>query len=614
MKKRLFGILLWCLVPTAICAETSVLAFPEAEGFGKYTIGGRGGHVITVTTLDDYATGEEAIEGSLRWALNQYVRTDSAYQTYASKVDGSDSLVKKPITVYEPLTIVFNVSGTIWLKEELRIKRDYLTIAGQSAPGDGICIAGNSVIVNGATGGEMFHWGPHRRDVIIRYLRFRPGPPKDADGNATSSFVTYGLDVENYENVIIDHCTITWANEECLAIYDTKNTTVQWCIVAEGLYSAGHAKGNRSYGGVWGGQFATYHHNLLAHQNSRVARFNGARAHDTIAVIDYRNNVIYNWGSGNSAYGGEVEIKTPETRNELNIVNNYYKQGPATSKGRTVKSSEKAHRIVIIDQDSASWNAGYHSRHYITGNYVTEFPTVSSNNWNYGVQFSKVPYKNDSTLANSLFRAADYSPEVAAIQPAVLETAEESYTNVLANVGAMRRDWQDARLIDEVRNGTASGSGKYGAGKGIIDTPDTIGGWPELAGEPYTDTDGDGIPDAWETEHGLDPNLAADGAQITESGYSNLEIYLNSLPELLTGIRTPVQTENPCSLRRNGNTLQIVASTPVSNVTLYDMLGRTLHQQTGNGTELSLPLPDRNSLYIVKIMFNDRTSTVRKIF
>lgn len=614
MNKQLLGILLLCSIPMGICAETSVLAFPEAEGFGKYTIGGRGGHVITVNTLDDYATGEEAIEGSLRWALNQYVRTDSVYQTYASKVDGSDSLVKKPITVYEPLTIVFNVSGTIWLKEELRIKRDYLTIAGQSAPGDGICIAGNSVIVNGATGGEMFHWGPRRRDVIIRYLRFRPGPPRDADGNITGSFVTYGLDVENYENVIIDHCTITWANEECLAIYDTKNTTVQWCIVAEGLYSAGHAKGNRSYGGVWGGQFATYHHNLLAHQNSRVARFNGARAHDTIAVIDYRNNVIYNWGSNNSAYGAEVEIRTPETRNELNMVNNYYKQGPATSKGRTVKSSEKAHRIVIIDQDSASWNAGYHSRHYITGNYVTEFPTVSSNNWNYGVQFSKVPYKNDSTLANSLFRAADYSPEVAAIQPALLETAEESYANVLENVGAMRRDWQDARLIDEVRNGTASGSGKYGKEKGIIDTPDTIGGWPELTGEPYTDTDGDGIPDTWETEHGLDPNLASDGAQITESGYSNLEIYLNSLPELLTGIQTPVQTENQCSLRRNGNTLQIVASTPVSNVTLYDMLGRTLHQQTGNGTELSLPLPDRNSLYIVKIMFNDRTSTVRKIF
>ena len=571
MNKQLLGILLLCSIPMGICAETSVLAFPEAEGFGKYTVGGRGGHVITVNTLDDYATGEEAIEGSLRWALNQYVRTDSAYQTYASKVDGSDSLVKKPITVYEPLTIVFNVSGTIWLKEELRIKRDYLTIAGQSAPGDGICIAGNSVIVNGATGGEMFHWGPRRRDVIIRYL-------------ITGSFVTYGLDVENYENVIIDHCTITWANEECLAIYDTKNTTVQWCIVAEGLYSAGHAKGNRS------------------------------RAHDTIAVIDYRNNVIYNWGSNNSAYGAEVEIRTPETRNELNMVNNYYKQGPATSKGRTVKSSEKAHRIVIIDQDSASWNAGYHSRHYITGNYVTEFPTVSSNNWNYGVQFSKVPYKNDSTLANSLFRAADYSPEVAAIQPALLETAEESYANVLENVGAMRRDWQDARLIDEVRNGTASGSGKYGKEKGIIDTPDTIGGWPELTGEPYTDTDGDGIPDTWETEHGLDPNLAADGAQITGNGYSNLEIYLNSLPELLTGIQTPVQTENQCSVHRNGNSLQITASLPVTSVTLHDMLGRTLHQQTGNSTELSLPLPDRNSLYIVKITFNDRTSTVRKIF
>ncbi len=613
--RKLLSILFCCSLLAETQASTEVLAFPEAEGFGKYAVGGRGGQVVTVTTLEDYSSDEDAIEGSLRWALDQYVRTDSVDRTYTA-VSGADSVVKAAVTVYEPLTIVFNVAGTIWLKEDLRIKRDYLTIAGQSAPGDGICIAGRSVIANGATGSELFYWGPNRHDVIIRYLRFRPGPPKDSDGNLTDSFVTYGLDVENYENVIIDHCTITWANEECLAIYDTKNTTVQWCIVAEGLYSAGHNKGNRSYGGVWGGQFATYHHNLLAHHDSRLPRFNGARAHDTIAVIDYRNNLIYNWGTNNSAYGVEVSIYTDTTRNELNMVNNYYKQGPATTKSSSVSSGGKAHRIVRIDQTAATWADGYESQHYITGNYVTDFPTVTRNNWNYGVQFNDNTYKNDSALAISLFRAADYSPEVAAVQPEYLETAEESYESVLTYAGAMRRDWQDARLVNEVREGTASGSGKYGTNKGIIDTPDTVGGWPNLTGEPYIDTDGDGIPDEWELEHNLDPNSASDGATITDSGYSNLEIYLNSLPALITGtgIQTPTQTETTCTAYRNGNSLHLTASLPITGISLYDMLGRTVQQLTANNTELSVQLPQGNSLYIVKITFSDRTSTVKKIF
>ena len=495
--------------------KAQTLAFPGAEGFGRYAQGGRGGKVVTITTLADYSSAETAIEGSLRWALDQYKHTE--------EVQG------KTITVYEPLTVVFNVAGTIFLKEDLKVKRDYLTIAGQSAPGMGICIAGHSMTFNGATGGEMWYWGPRRKHVIVRYLRFRPTVPDN-------TYVTYGTDVENYEQVIFDHCTMTWANEECLAMYDTKNTTVQYCLVAEGLYSANHKKGTRSYCGVWGGQFATYHHNLIAHNNSRNIRFNGARAHDTIAVVDYRNNVVYNWGNnGANAEGLEVEVTVKGvTRNELNMTGNYYKHGPASgyTEGAEAKKDSKVNRFVIIRQTQATVDDGYHSQHYIAGNYITHFPNICADNWWCGVQYKNTPYSTDTALAKQTFRATDYSLEVKASLPAITETAEEAYNKVLASVGACApwRDWQDARIVAEVQAGTASGIGMLNL-EGIIDNPQAVGGWPRLTGEPYTDTDADGIPDEWEDTHGLNKNNVADGAFITASGYSNLENYLNSIPQ-----------------------------------------------------------------------------------
>ena len=233
MKHPLLTLIITLLAGTATAqAAEAVTAFPGAEGFGRYAQGGRGGKVVTVTRLDDYTSKETPIEGTLRWALEQYKHTE--------EIEG------KTITVYEPLTIVFNVAGNIRLKEELKVKRDYLTIAGQSAPGSGNCITGRSMTFNGATGGELWYYGPRRKHLIVRYLRFRPSVPED------QSYVSYGTDVENYEDVIFDHCTMTWANEECLAIYDTHNTTVQYCIAAEGLYQANHKKGTRSYCGVWG--------------------------------------------------------------------------------------------------------------------------------------------------------------------------------------------------------------------------------------------------------------------------------------------------------------------------------------------------------------------------
>lgn len=242
-----------------LSVQAQLPAFPGAEGFGKYASGGRGGQVVAVTSLNDDGPG------SFRWALEQFPG--------------------------EPLTIVFRVAGIIELQNKVQIKRSNLTIAGQTAPGDGICFRNQSLILNGA--GIKGNHG----NIIIRFIRSRPG------GVVKTGL--YGFDMENCHDVIVDHCSFSWANEECAAMYDTKNSTVQWCIISEGLYSAGHMKGFRSYGGVWGGQNASYHHNLFAHLNNRAIRFNGARAHDTLALIDYRNNVVYNWGNANACYGGK---------------------------------------------------------------------------------------------------------------------------------------------------------------------------------------------------------------------------------------------------------------------------------------------------------------------
>lgn len=500
-------------------AEEQTLAFPSAEGFGKYAIGGRGGKVVTVTSLADYTSEETPIEGTLRWALEQYKHTETK-QRHLVSTTGTDSIVEAQVTVYEPLTVVFNVAGNITLLEDLKVKRDYLTIAGQSAPGDGVCITGHSMLFNGATGGEMWYWGPRRKHVIVRYLRFRPTIPTD------NSYVTYGTDVENYEHVILDHCTMTWANEECLAIYDNKYTTVQWCLVAEGLYRTNHKKGVRSYCGVWGGQFATYHHNLVAHNNSRNIRFNGARAHDTMAVIEYRNNVVYNWGTENSGYGLEIKIQVPNVRNELNMFNNYYKHGPASGNTKSaITISNKVHRLVRIDQSTASVEEGYTSHHFIEGNYMSHYPAITADNWYCGVQYSAY---SDTAVAKALFRSTTMSPEIDVLLDTI-ETAEEAYARVLEDVGANapQQDWQDRRIINETINATASGTGTIG--NGIIDDPQVVGGWPTLQGTPYIDSDADGIPDEWETAHGLDATNPNDGCLITESGYSNLEIYLNSI-------------------------------------------------------------------------------------
>lgn len=473
------------------------IAFPGAEGFGKYSTGGRGGKVATVTNLNDTGTG------SLRWALDQYVDTIYVYK------DAANPAVQ--ITIYQPLTVVFNVSGIIDLKSEIRIKRDNLTIAGQTAPCGGICIKGNSVLLNGATGAQLFYHGPRRKNVILRYLRFRPGVPLDVNGVPTGSYVTYGLDLENYENVIVDHCSISWANEECLATYDCKNTSVQWSIVSEGLYNAYHIKGLRGYGGVWGGQYASFQHNLIAHQNNRTPRFNGARAHDTIALVDYRNNVNYNWVSSSSTYGGDVEVNGGIAR--LNLMNNYYKPGPATPTSITQQ------KLMRPDYSANATGVG---RFHVEGNIIEGNAIRTADNWQ-AVDFVNIPTASrDSSRSDTVFTITE---------PINMLSAQSAYDTVLINAGAVlpQRDAVDARIIKEVSTKTASGNGSANK-PGIIDSPDAVGGWPayeQCVG--VADSDNDGMPDAWENENGLNPNDPEDRNTINSDGYTKLEQYLNSL-------------------------------------------------------------------------------------
>ena len=466
-KSRFFFpvILICCLLCCQLHAQQT--AFPGAEGFGKYSTGGRGGQVVAVTNLNDKGAG------SFRQALEAFPG--------------------------EPLTIIFNISGIIELSTPISIRRSNITIAGQTAPGDGICLKGHSFMLNGA--GE----GGNKGNIIIRFIRSRPG--------STLKSGVYGFDMENAHDVIVDHCSFSWANEECAAMYDTKNTTVQWCIVSEGLYEAGHMKGHRSYGGVWGGQYASYHHNLIAHQNSRAVRFNGGRAHDTVALVDYRNNVIYNWGNTNAAYGGDVKIAGGVSW--VNMVNNYYKPGPA--------SPNILKFIHALDAGAASKGVG---QWYLSGNIMDGENRLTTNNWQ-GVDLTEIPTDSiPKTRAKSEF------PVFISI---TTQPAKQAYELVLKNAGAVLpvRDAVDARVVRETRNRTATGMGVFGK-PGIIDQPAAVGGWPVYNTKTApTDGDQDGMPDDWEKKNGLNPADATDRNKTGSDGYTMLEKYLNELAVVL---------------------------------------------------------------------------------
>ena len=471
-------LLLMCCM-TATAQTEKQIAFPGAEGFGRYTTGGRGGKVYHVTTLED--DGKTSTTGTLRWANAQS----------------------------GPRTIVFDVSGTIQLASALKINAN-TTIAGQTAPGDGICIAGYQVTLG--------------KNNIIRYIRFRPG---DENGGEPD-----GLGAMDSENIIVDHCSVSWSVDECLSVYGSKNTTVQWCIASQSLCNSTHVKKAHGYGGNWGGSGASYHHNLIAHHVSRTPRLGPRPGTQTDERMDMRNNVIYNW-IDNGCYGGEGM--------NVNIVNNYYKPGPGT------KSGTKGMRIASVNirtseytkHDTSSpndWDKMWHvwGKYYVDGNVNSTYSQVTEDNWTYGIYNQIDASGNDGTYTAVTKDTIRITTPIA-YEALTTHTADVAYERVLDFVGAsLHRDALDKIIIDDVRNGTATFTAS-GNAKGIIDHPSDVKGdgwekWPPLnQTEAKQDTDGDGMPDDWETANGLNPNDASDGNAIGEEGYTHLDNYMNAL-------------------------------------------------------------------------------------
>lgn len=408
------------------------LAFPGAEGFGKHAVGGRGGKTFIVTNLNDDGPG------SLRDAVEQQ----------------------------GPRTVVFAVSGTIELKTPLRVNNDSITIAGQTAPGDGICLKDQPLVVNGS-------------HVIIRYLRVRLGDKYTHDNDAVSGG-RYGQ-----HDVILDHLSVSYSIDECLSIYKTKNLTVQWCFVSHSLAHSRHTKGAHGFGGIWGGYGATFHHNLLANHSSRNPRFSSVEG---TKQVDMRNNVVYNWGF-KSAYGGG-------RHGEINMVANYYKPGPAS----------EHHRLLDVADDGTG-------RYYVNGNVMVGEDEVTKDNWK-GVGGKNAP------LSCKVDEPYPFVP----IQE---QLPEKAYQLVLEKAGcSLHRDSYDRDVIKQVKKGEAL----YGNKGIIDTPEQAGGWPLLKSKTPPQDVDQDGMPDKWERRYGLNPNNANDAKQCSlDKDYTNLEVYMNSI-------------------------------------------------------------------------------------
>ena len=490
-KKLLTGLL--TMIMCALFAQTATAedapAFPGAEGFGRYITGGRGGTVYHVTTLEDNNS-----VGSFRYAVTRSGKR----------------------------IIVFDVSGTIQLKSTLQLKNGNVTIAGQTAPGDGICIAGYPFQIKA-------------NNVIIRYMRFRVG-----SSNVTVSGADGwdGLGALDQNKIMVDHCSVSWSIDECCSFSGCSDVTLQWSLVSQSLVNAGHNKGAHGYGGNWGGSGASYHHNLLAHHGSRTPRLGPRPTTQTDERMDMRNNVIYNFG-GNGCYGGEGM--------NVNIVNNYYKPGPGSPTG------DKGKRIAGIGirtldyctNDDGTPNAYYPmlriwGKYFVEGNVNSQYGDVTEDNWTYGMYNQIDAGGNDGTYTAVTKDTIKLDAPIENI-PVTMHTAQNAYDKVLKYVGAsIKRDALDEIMISDTRDGKASFTGT-GNGSGFINTENDVKyadgttGLPTLTGTAApTDTDQDGMPDAWETANGLNPNNKSDGTLYTldtKGFYTNVEVYINSLVE-----------------------------------------------------------------------------------
>lgn len=521
MKKLLISVSS-LLLAFGLSASESAPAFPGAEGHGRYVTGGRGGEVRHVTNLNDSGPG------SLRQALSGTA----------------------------PKIIVFDVSGYIDLRSQLNVTSN-TTIAGQTAPEGGITLRYYTLYFGNCD------------NVIVRFIRSRRSQVKDVNDGADA---TWG---RKRKNIIIDHCSFSWSIDEVASFYDNRNFTLQWSTIAEGLANPGHTKGAHSYGGIWGGKNASFHHNFVAHIQNRAPRFNGARyawdGYDKTVYsstvdaerVDFRNCLMYNWGNGNGCYGGPGG-------GYVNMVNNYYKAGPGT------KNKTRVTQVSVASDGNAEGSSlkGYASRYYINGNYVTAASNPEDYDW------SGVIYDGGLLTLNGERYIADaahlYGENVSyvnindtdcvslkldeQIDPGEVTThsATDVYDKILDYCGAsLYRDDADIRYMEETRTGTTTYKGNVAYvdanGKsyptsntsGILDfinAPDgeqnpKTASFPELPSntrQDNYDSDGDGIPDVWEVAQGLNPNDGTDGKLYTldpRGWYTNVEVYINSLVE-----------------------------------------------------------------------------------
>ena len=473
--KRIVTLLSVCtlVLSTAFAQFATAPAFPGAEGYGRFTTGGRGGAVYHVTSLDDNVSNPA--EGTLRY--------------FISKKNG-------------PRTIVFDVAGTIELKGALKIKKGDISILGQTAPGDGICLKGYNLSIDAS-------------NVIVRFIRCRLGSyGGDADAMSAAH-----KDDEIQRNIIIDHCSMSWSTDEVGSFYGNENFTLQWCVLSESLKTNPYKSGTHGYGGIWGGKNASFHHNLLAHNDSRMIRFDHGYVSTLAGPVDYVNNVIYNWGS-NSAYGGENN--EGEESKTFNIVNNYYKPGSNTAKSAKMR---------ILNPTTACDNftgTDVPGKFCITGNVMEGSTTVTSDNTNLaGIKMdSKSPIAfqewRSKYVSATRFTSSDAEFKYNIIS---MHNANDAFSKVLEFAGAsLSRDAVDDRVTKDVKNGT---------GAIMEDEKSALMAWPTLNGDKVVDTDGDGMPDDFELKYGLDPMRANanDYDLDVKQYYTNIEVYANSLVE-----------------------------------------------------------------------------------
>lgn len=599
-NKKIFTTMAAALVSAAALAQAP--AFPGAEGHGRYVTGGRGGKVVHVTNLNDSGTGSfrEAVKSSKR-------------------------------------IIVFDVAGVIALKSDLKIA-DNITILGQTAPSPGVTL--------------RYYTVQPGSNNIIRFLRIRRGQEKNINDGADASWQ------RNKTGIIFDHCSFSWSIDEVASFYDNNNFTMQWCTVAESLTNPGHSKGAHGYGGIWGGKLASFHHNFVGHLMNRGPRFNGARYgwtgytsnkeyatykwKNTVQAenVDFRNCVMYN--AQGTCYGGPGG-------GQINIVNNYYKAGPSHSlnkdkqKGISVSSGKERgsqDRITQVSVSTSGNSDSSHpefyemtSRYFINGNTTetTKGSVTKNKDWK-GVEYDDGTYtyngeeysadkKNlygDAVAHQTINGVSCVKIKMDAPAPTgdvTTHSADEAFSKVLAYSGAsLYRDEIDARYMEEAKTGTAKYKGSITNSPGIIDKVSDVNGYTEAnfgkGSRPADfDTDNDGIPDAWETANGLDPNDASDALTYSldsKGYYTNLEVYANSLVENImkqgnADAENKVDEYYPAWKNPTGIS-QIITSNPseLAEVKYYSL----------NGTLLSAP---QKGINIRKMLFQNGKTVVDKV-